>query len=87
MVKDAIDIILFKECKPVKKYIRMVWAAMIVLATMMVFLVLTWTTKAYHDGHNHFSDGSVKPQATPNETLEPEMNNTGGRPTGAKLEI
>ncbi|XXG62142.1 hypothetical protein AAC387_Pa05g0568 [Persea americana] len=87
MVKDAIDIILFKECKPVKKYIRMVWAAMIVLATMMVFLVLTWTTKAYHDGHNHFSDGSVKPQSTPNETLEPEMNNAGGKPTEAKLEI
>lgn len=86
MVKDAVNEILVKQCKPIKKYIRMVWAAMIVLSTLMVVLVLTWTTKAYHDRQIHFSDGSVKPQSTPNEKLESEMNATGAKSTEAKLE-
>ncbi|XP_077229715.1 uncharacterized protein LOC143862528 isoform X2 [Tasmannia lanceolata] len=81
LVKDAITEILSHECRPVKKYARMVWASMAVLSMIMVVLVLTWTAKAYHERKRHFSDGSVKPHSTtPDDTtilqvkqLEPEV--------------
>lgn len=88
MVKDAIDEILFKQCKPVKKYIHMVWAAMTALSTLMVVLIITWTTKAYHSRNNQFCDDSVKPQsATPIETLVYDKSITGSKLTEVKPDV
>ncbi|KAF8393762.1 hypothetical protein HHK36_019960 [Tetracentron sinense] len=63
LVKEAFTEILLKHCKPLKKYVRMVWAAMIVLSMIMVILVLMWTIMAHHDQKRHFSDGSMKPHS------------------------
>lgn len=82
IVKDAIDEILSKQCKPVKKFIRMVWAAVSVLSTIMVLLVLTWTIKAYHDRKNHFFNGSVKPHSAATETSA-----AGAIPTEVTLNV
>eukprot|EP00268_Persea_americana_P034537 TRINITY_DN34172_c0_g1_i5.p1 TRINITY_DN34172_c0_g1~~TRINITY_DN34172_c0_g1_i5.p1 ORF type:complete len:545 (+),score=75.39 TRINITY_DN34172_c0_g1_i5:799-2433(+) len=88
MVKDVINEILFKQCKPVTKYIHMVWAAMTALSTIMVILVLTWTTKSYHDRNNHSSDGAVKPQsATPPERLVSDTSIRNSKLTEAQLEV
>ncbi|KAL5990843.1 hypothetical protein ACLOJK_011748 [Asimina triloba] len=65
IVHDAIDQILSKQCKPVKKFIRMVWGAMIVLSTIMVALILTWTETVHHNRKKGFSDRSVKPHSSP----------------------
>ncbi|KAF5195098.1 transmembrane protein [Thalictrum thalictroides] len=61
VVKDAFTKILLKHCKPLKKFVKMVWASMVALSTIMVVLVLTWAVKAFHEKSHHFSDGSVKP--------------------------
>ncbi|KAF9621844.1 hypothetical protein IFM89_028432 [Coptis chinensis] len=61
VVKDAFAKILSKHCKPVKRYVTMVWASLMVLSTIMVVLVLIWAVKVFHDQTNHFSDGSIKP--------------------------
>lgn len=88
MVKDAINEILFKQCKPVKKYIYMVWAATTALSTIMVILVLTWTTKSYHDRNNHSSDGAVKPQsATPTERLASDTSIRNSKLTEAQMVV
>ncbi|KAF8402372.1 hypothetical protein HHK36_013327 [Tetracentron sinense] len=70
IVKEAFTEILLKHCKPMKKYVRMVWAAMMVLSMIMVGLVLTWTTKARHNQKRHFSDGSVKPHSVAANVME-----------------
>lgn len=88
MVKDAIDEILFKQCKPVKKYIHMVWAAMTALSTLMVVLIITGTTEAYHSRNNQFCDDSVKPQsATPIETLVYDKSITSSKLTEVKPDV
>ncbi|KAA8531436.1 hypothetical protein F0562_006211 [Nyssa sinensis] len=69
-VKDAFSEILHKHCKPLKRYARMVWAAMVFLSTVMVAFVLIWITEAYHEQKHHFSDGSVKPHSTTASRLE-----------------
>lgn len=58
-VKDAFSEILEKHCKPLKRYAKMVWAAMVFLAILMVLLVLLWTTQANHERNHHSADGSV----------------------------
>lgn len=62
-VKDAFSEILVKHCKPLKRYVKMVWAAMVFLATLMVLLVLLWTTQANHEQNHHLADGSVNPHS------------------------
>ncbi|KAB2622876.1 hypothetical protein D8674_025058 [Pyrus ussuriensis x Pyrus communis] len=58
-VKDAFSEILVKHCKPLKRYAKMVWAAMAFLATLMVLLVLLWIIQANHERNHHSADGSV----------------------------
>lgn len=61
-VKDAFSEILEDHCKPVKRDVKIVWAGLVFLSIVMVFLVVTWTVEAYHErNHRWFSDGSVKP--------------------------
>ncbi|XP_058094271.1 uncharacterized protein LOC131240184 [Magnolia sinica] len=86
VVKDAINKILSEQCKPVKKFIRMVWAATLVLSVIMVGLVLTWTTKAHHNRSRHFSDGSVKPHSTTTNELPSDPTVADVKRTELKLE-
>nr|XP_043629382.1 uncharacterized protein LOC122600694 [Erigeron canadensis] len=60
-VKDAFSEIVENHCKPVKRDVKIVWAGLVFLSIVMVFLVLTWTFQAYHERNHRFSDGSVKP--------------------------
>ncbi|XP_076910771.1 uncharacterized protein LOC143568506 [Bidens hawaiensis] len=60
-VKDAFAEILEHHCKPVKRDVKIVWAGLVFLSIVMVFLVLTWVVEAYHARNHRFSDGSVKP--------------------------
>lgn len=69
-VKDAFSEILLKHCKPLKRYVKMVWVSMLILSLIMAFLVLTWITKAHHDQNHHFSDASVKPHLATANMLE-----------------
>lgn len=70
MVKDAFSEILFNQCKPLKKYVHMTWAALATLSTIMVVLCLFWILEAYHDNRQHSTDSSVKPH--PSSTDIPE---------------
>ncbi|KDP43896.1 hypothetical protein JCGZ_20906 [Jatropha curcas] len=75
-VKVAFSDILTNHCKPLKKYARMVWGSMLFLSLSMVFLVLIWTIKAYHEQQNHSLDGSVKPHSAgvdETQPVEPEL--------------
>ncbi|KAJ6289468.1 hypothetical protein OIU76_025311 [Salix suchowensis] len=60
-VKDAFSEILLYHCKPLKRYVRMVWASMVFLSLVMVFLVLIWTLLAQLEQEHHSLEGSVKP--------------------------
>ncbi|XP_071730887.1 uncharacterized protein [Rutidosis leptorrhynchoides] len=60
-VKDAFSEIVENHCKPVKRDVKIVWAGLLFLSIVMVFLVLTWTVEAYLERNYRFSDGSVKP--------------------------
>ena len=60
-VKDAFSEILLYHCKPLKRYVRMVWASMVFLSLVMVFLVLVWTLLVQLEQENHSLEGSVKP--------------------------
>ncbi|XP_061354973.1 uncharacterized protein LOC133299520 [Gastrolobium bilobum] len=46
LVKDALSQVLFKHCKPLKKFARTTWVGVVILAVIMVFLVVLWTIKA-----------------------------------------
>ncbi|PIA33946.1 hypothetical protein AQUCO_03900067v1 [Aquilegia coerulea] len=70
VVKDAFTEILSKHCKPLKKFVKMVWASMVALSTIMVVLVLTWAVKAFHEKSHRFSDGSIKPHMEGASTLK-----------------
>ncbi|URE04307.1 hypothetical protein MUK42_18469 [Musa troglodytarum] len=61
LVKDAFSKILLKECKPLRNYAHLTCAALAVLSTIMVLLVLIVTSEAHHDHKYHSSDGSVRP--------------------------
>lgn len=69
-VKDAFSEILFKHCKPLKRYAQMVWVSMSFLSVIMVILVLIWITQAHHEQSLHLSDGSVKPHLATGDMLE-----------------
>lgn len=60
-VKDAFSEILHKHCKPIRRYIRLLWSALLFLSLVLVILVLIWTMKAHHDQTHHSSGGSIKP--------------------------
>ncbi|KAH6770339.1 hypothetical protein C2S52_015142 [Perilla frutescens var. hirtella] len=60
-VKDALSEILHKHCKPLKRYIRLLWSALLFLSLVLVVLVLLWTIREHHDHTHHSSDGSIKP--------------------------
>ncbi|KAF4352783.1 hypothetical protein G4B88_017330 [Cannabis sativa] len=71
LVKDAFSEILVKHCKPMKKFVHMVWASMVLLSLIMVTLVLLWTIRDHHEISHHFSDGgSVGPHSSPADMLE-----------------
>lgn len=70
-VKDAFSQILTKHCGPLKRYARMVWASLVFLSVIMVFLVLTWTAKAIQDEKHRHSDGTVKPRSAAPQSQEP----------------
>lgn len=69
-VKDAFSEILLNHCKPLKKYVKMVWAAMVFLSMIMVVLVLIWTIKAHHEHRLHLANGSVKPHSAAANRME-----------------
>ncbi|XP_057771264.1 uncharacterized protein LOC130991190 isoform X2 [Salvia miltiorrhiza] len=60
-VKDAFSEILQKHCKPLRRYIRLLWSALLFLSLVLVILVLIWTIKEHHDQTHHSSGGSIKP--------------------------
>lgn len=64
MVKDAFSEILHDHCKPLKRYVRMTWAALVFLSVVMMALVLIWTTESHHEQEHHSLGGSVKPHST-----------------------
>ncbi|XP_022761596.1 uncharacterized protein LOC111307726 [Durio zibethinus] len=74
-MKDVFSEILRDHCKPVKRSVRMAWAAMVFLSITMVVLVLIWTAQARHDQELHSLDGSVKPQSSTTNSLESQANN------------
>lgn len=83
-VTNAFSEILHKHCKPLIRYTRMVWAAMVFLSVVMVALILIWTTEAQHEQYHHSLDGSVKPYSTAADTLESgtaEASNNDSRPS------
>ncbi|XP_047335911.1 uncharacterized protein LOC124939482 [Impatiens glandulifera] len=69
-VKDAFTEILQDHCDPLKRYIRMVWAALVFLSIVMVALVLAWIAKAHHEKKIHFANASVKPHSVTANVLE-----------------
>lgn len=70
LVKDAFSQVLVKHCKPLKKFSRMVWAGMVLLAVIVVLLVVLWIIKAHHEQRYHHSDGSVEPYCRAGNSLE-----------------
>ncbi|XP_057777277.1 uncharacterized protein LOC130995846 [Salvia miltiorrhiza] len=62
-VELAFAEILQNECAPLKRYAKMVWAALLFLSLTMVSLVLVWTAGAHHQRSRHSFGGSVKPHS------------------------
>ncbi|XP_042026404.1 uncharacterized protein LOC121773581 isoform X1 [Salvia splendens] len=60
-VKDALSEILNKHCKPLRRYIRLLWSALLFLSVVLVILVPIWTIKEHHDQTHHSSGGSINP--------------------------
>lgn len=69
-VAEAFSEILHSHCKPLKRYTRMVWAALVFLSVIMVAFVLIWTEEAYHQQKHHSSSGSVEPHSMAAEMME-----------------
>ncbi|XP_072950165.1 uncharacterized protein [Typha angustifolia] len=61
LVEDAFSDILLNQCKPLKKYVHIIWAALAVLSTIMMVIILISMVGAIHDDRYHANDGSVKP--------------------------
>ncbi|CAI8616699.1 unnamed protein product [Vicia faba] len=60
LVKDAIDQIVFKHCKLLKGFAKLVWLGMVILALNMMLLVVLWMAiKTHYDEHSHDVLGSV----------------------------
>ncbi|XP_027189320.1 uncharacterized protein [Cicer arietinum] len=64
VVKDAFSQVVINHCKPMKKYVKMAWIGMVLLALIMILLILLWTIKTNHQHYYHQKDASVEP--TPN---------------------
>ena len=70
-VKEAFSEILVEHCRPLKKFIQMVWASMAFLSLIMVFLILLWTTRDHHENKHHFSgEVSVGPHSSTANEME-----------------
>lgn len=59
LVKEAFSQIILKHCKPLKKFSRMTWIGVMLLAVVMVFFVVLWTIRACQDHSHEPSDCSV----------------------------
>ena len=86
LVKDAFSKILFNECKPLKKYVHMTWAAFATLSTIMVALLLVWTIEARRESRCWSSGGSVKPHSTPMETSDIETYEMAPKHPGFRVD-
>ncbi|EHA8589928.1 Lipoate-protein ligase A [Cocos nucifera] len=86
MVKDAFSEILFNQCKPLKKYVHMTWAALVTLSTIMVALVWFWILEAQHDNRKHSTDGSIKPHPSSADTAEADVTEVVAKPIEFKME-
>ncbi|KAI8002427.1 hypothetical protein LOK49_LG08G02034 [Camellia lanceoleosa] len=69
-VEEAFSEILQRHCKPLKRYTRMVWAALLFLSIIMVAVVLIWTVEAHYQQKYQFSDCSVKSHSMEAELME-----------------
>uniref|UniRef100_A0A7C9CJ91 Uncharacterized protein n=1 Tax=Opuntia streptacantha TaxID=393608 RepID=A0A7C9CJ91_OPUST len=58
LVKNAFSDILVNHCKPLQRYVKMTWIAMLSLSTMMLLIVLLWVSTTHHEQKRHFADGS-----------------------------
>lgn len=63
-VKEAFSEIIIQHCRPLKRYAQMVWAGMLFLGIVMVFLVILWSRKALHERDGHVSGASKNPHST-----------------------
>ncbi|XP_045824164.1 uncharacterized protein LOC123916693 [Trifolium pratense] len=67
LVKDALAQVVFKHCKPLKKFAKMTWLGMLFVAMFMMFLLVLWITiKAHYDdkhSNDNASDSSLQPHA------------------------
>ncbi|MQL95328.1 hypothetical protein Taro_028020 [Colocasia esculenta] len=85
LVKDAFSDILSTQCRPLKKYAHMAWAAMAALSTIMSILVLTWAVIARHDSKHHSSDVNPRlPRYT--SALNDDTNKTVTSQKGPPME-
>ncbi|KAJ8430991.1 hypothetical protein Cgig2_027704 [Carnegiea gigantea] len=73
LVKNAFSDILVNHCKPLKRYVKMTWIAVLSLSMMMLLIVLLWVSTTHHEQKRHFADGSVKPNATEAINLDPDV--------------
>ncbi|PIN13103.1 hypothetical protein CDL12_14275 [Handroanthus impetiginosus] len=62
-VKDAFSQILQKHCKPLKRYLEMLWEALVFLSIVLMVLVFVWTIGAHHEQNDHSIGGSVSPSS------------------------
>ncbi|KAL0290910.1 UNVERIFIED_CONTAM: hypothetical protein Sangu_2555300 [Sesamum angustifolium] len=82
-VEDAFDEILDEHCSPLKRYVRMVWAALVALSVIMVALVIFWTVSGRHNENHHSFGSSVKPHFNTADMLESgsaKTSNDGSKP-------
>ncbi|GAU49297.1 hypothetical protein TSUD_89220 [Trifolium subterraneum] len=68
LVKDALAQVVFKHCKPLKKFAKLTWLGVLFVAMFMMFLVVLWITiKAHHDdkhsSNDNGSDSSLQPHS------------------------
>ncbi|PKA56249.1 hypothetical protein AXF42_Ash011179 [Apostasia shenzhenica] len=64
LVKDAFSAILYRHCRPLKKYVHISWGSLAAVSTIMVVLILNWISEAHRWSKYQPSDGSVKPTLT-----------------------
>ncbi|KAL8479491.1 hypothetical protein ACS0TY_026403 [Phlomoides rotata] len=69
-VKNAFSIILHKHCKPLKRYIRMIWTSLVCLSVVLVALVFVWTFGDHHERSHQSSGGSVNSRYDGTGTIE-----------------
>jgi hypothetical protein len=71
LVKDALAQVVFKHCKPLKKFAKMTWLGMLFVTMFMMFLVVSWITiKAHHDGNHSSNDNASDSSLQPHSVTE-----------------